>query len=111
VGGAVGGLGARLHDAGFQDKRLKELGTALKPGTSALVAVIEHQWVAEIERELADQGAQLVRQAIKDDIAKQLESGQGVTYAVMADDDSIVLGRAVQEQPSTTSAELSSPAE
>jgi uncharacterized membrane protein len=111
VGGAIGGLGAKLHDAGFPDKRLKELGAALKPGTSAIVAVIEHKWVAEIERELAAQGAQLVRQTIKEDITRQLEAGQGVAFTVLADQDTIVLGRAVQGQPDAASTETSPPVE
>jgi uncharacterized membrane protein len=97
VGAAVGGLGAKLHDAGFRDERLKELGASLKPGTSAIVAVIEHVWVDEIEQELAAQGAQMVREAIKEDIAKQLDAGQNVAYVALADDDEIAVARVVDE--------------
>lgn len=109
VGAAVGGLGAKLHDAGFPDGRLKEIGSALKPGTSAIVAVIEHKWVAEVERELAAQGAQLVRQAIKEDIAKQLDAGQSVAYVAIADEDTIAVGRMVEEPASPTDAQDQAP--
>ncbi len=102
VGAAVGGLGAKLHDAGFRDERLKEIGAALKPGTSAIVAVIEHVWVEEIERELAAEGGQLVRQAIKEDVAQQLEAGQGVAYSALVDEDTIVVSRGVEEPSATT---------
>lgn len=108
VGAVVGGLGAKLHDAGFRDEQLKEIGASLKPGTSAIVAVIEHVWVDEIERELANQGAQLVRQAIKDDVAQQLEAGQGVAYSALVDEDSIVVNRMVEEPPSATTTESES---
>lgn len=76
VGAAIGGLAARLRDSGFPDDRLRELGEALQPGTSALVAVIELKWVEEVERELESFGARLVTEAIKADIAAQLETAQ-----------------------------------
>ena len=111
VGAAVGGLGAKLRDAGFRDDRLKQIGSALKPGTSAIVAVIEHRWVADLEQELAAQGAQLMRQAVAEDIAQKLEAGQSVAYMAIADEDSLVLGRMVEEPAGSTSAETSLPAE
>ena len=50
LGGAViGGLAAKLHDGGFKDERLKKLGEGLGPGNSAIVAVVEHTWVREVE--------------------------------------------------------------
>lgn len=97
AGAVVGGLAARLHDAGFPDERLKEIGQALKPGTSAIVAVVEHQWVAELQQELAAQGAQVVQEAIKDDIAQQLAAGHSVAYTAIADQGTVVVGRAVEE--------------
>jgi len=74
AGAAIGGLAAKLRDSGFPDERLREVGESLKPGTSALVAVIEHTWVAEVEQQLAQYGAQVVTEAVKADIAEQLEA-------------------------------------
>ncbi|MGZ3598936.1 MAG: DUF1269 domain-containing protein [Ktedonobacterales bacterium] len=76
VGAAIGGLAAKLRDSGFPDDRLRELGEALRPGTSALVAVIELTWVEEVERELEDLGARLVTEEIKAEIAAQLEDAK-----------------------------------
>src|SRR5512136_574319 len=45
VGALVGGLSAKLRDSGFSDARLKALGEGLPPGSSAIVAVVEHRWV------------------------------------------------------------------
>src|SRR5512145_3045632 len=42
VGALVGGLTAKLRDSGFSDERLKTLGENLKPGSSAIIAVVEH---------------------------------------------------------------------
>jgi uncharacterized membrane protein len=74
VGAAVGGFSARLHDAGFPDDRLREVGKGLKPNTSALIAVIEDVWVREVEAELKQYGADVVTEAVRADIASQLES-------------------------------------
>jgi uncharacterized membrane protein len=109
AGAVIGGLGARLHDAGFPDERLREIGSALKPGTSAIVAVIEHAWVAELEREFAAQGAQLMREAIRADVAQQLESGRGVAYTALADQGDITVDRLVEESGDTTQAGGASP--
>src|SRR5512134_3171918 len=41
VGALVGGLAAKARDSGFSDERLKTIGEGLKPGSSAIVAVVE----------------------------------------------------------------------
>ncbi len=94
VGAAVTGLGARLRDSGFPDEHLKEIGAALKPGTSAIVAVVEHTWVADLERELEAQGAKTVREAIAADIAEQLAQGREVAYTATSTGDALSVSRA-----------------
>jgi hypothetical protein len=84
AGAAIGGLAAKLRDAGFPDDQLRQVGEALKPGTSAIVAIIEHTWVADLEQEMQAQGAQVMRQAISEDITKQLEAGRDVAYSAVA---------------------------
>src|SRR5512136_1237975 len=64
LGGAViGGLAAKMHDGGFSDARLKQIGDSLKPNTSAIIAVIDHTWVAEVERQMQQAGADTVTEA------------------------------------------------
>src|SRR5262249_7182978 len=76
--------------------RLKQLGAGLTPNSSALVAVIEHRWVAEVERQLAQQGADLATQALSDDIARQLKSGEDVVYTVVDTGDTVLAERSTQ---------------
>jgi uncharacterized membrane protein len=78
-GAAVGALAARLRDSGFPDARLKEMGEALTPGTSALVAIIEHRWVTEVEKELQAEGVKYAIEEVKADIASQLEEAKAQT--------------------------------
>lgn len=93
IGATIGGLAAKLRDSGFPDGRLKQLGEGLTPGTSAIVAIIEHKWVAEMEKQLAEAGAEVVTEALKADIAEQLEAGREVAYTAVAGEDAFAAGR------------------
>jgi uncharacterized membrane protein len=73
IGSTVGGLATRLKEDGFSDKAIKELGTSLKPGTSAIIAIVDHQGADDLEHQIEMQGASIVRQFISTDIAAQLE--------------------------------------
>lgn len=92
-GGVIGGLAAKLHDSGFPDDQLKQLSAGLTPNSSALVAVIDHAWVAEVERELASQQADLVTQTLSNDIHQQLTGGGEVVYTVVSDGEAVVAAR------------------
>jgi uncharacterized membrane protein len=72
-GAAIGGLAAKLSDGGFPDQRLKQIGEGLKPGSSAIVAVVEHEWVREVERRMEQRAADIITETIEQDIASQLE--------------------------------------
>ena len=93
AGAAVGGFTAKLFDAGIPDERLEEIGSALTPGTSAIIAIIEHKWVAEVEQELAQAGADVLTEALRDDIAKQLAEGKEVMYSTVSTDESLTTSR------------------
>jgi uncharacterized membrane protein len=84
AGALIGGLAAKLRDSGFSDERLKTVGASLKPGTSAIIAIIEHKWVAELENEMAEAGADVLTEAIAADIAGQLEAGREVAYTALS---------------------------
>ena len=79
AGAAVGGLAAH-GDAGFKDERLEKLGEGLEPGTSAIVAVVAHVWVAEIEKQLADSAVEVTTHEMEEDMVDLMREGKGVTY-------------------------------
>jgi len=72
AGAATGGIAASKIDMGFPDDTLKELDDSLTPGSSAILALIQHQWVDAVVSELEKAGAKLFRQALKDELAAQL---------------------------------------
>ena len=73
-GAALGGLVAKLKDGGFDNSRVEQWAEQLKPGTSALVAVVDHIWVREVEAALKEAARDVLTMEIGDEIAGQLES-------------------------------------
>jgi len=95
LGAAVGGVTAKLYDGGFKDDRLREIGNSLTPGTSAIVAVIEHRWVADLERDLAEEGANVMTAALADEIAEQLQKGGEVSFTAVSGAEGFAAGRVI----------------
>ncbi len=74
LGGAtIGGLVAKLKDGGFDNSRLEQWGDRLQPGTSAIVAVIDHTWVRDVEAALQKQAREVMTLEIGKDITALLE--------------------------------------
>jgi uncharacterized membrane protein len=78
-GGVIGTLVGRAKAAPLREE-MKDIATAMPPNSSAIVAVIEHTWISQLEAVLAAEGAQLIKDAIKTDIAEQLNAGGNVLY-------------------------------
>jgi uncharacterized membrane protein len=93
VGALVGGLVAKLRDSGFSDERLETLGESLQPGTSAIVAVVEHEWVAKVEEALAETEADLITAELSADIAGQLEAGHELAYSAISSEEGFAVDR------------------
>src|SRR6185369_12701182 len=72
-GAAVGGLAAKLKDGGFKDERLRTIGESVKPGNSALIAVIEETWIKEAEHILEEKAANIVTEGVAAEVASQLD--------------------------------------
>jgi uncharacterized membrane protein len=93
VGALIGGLAGKLRDTGFSKERLERLAASLTPGSSAIIAVVEHKWVGDIERAMAEAGADMVTEGLAADIAEQLEAGGEVAYTAIATKDGVAGGR------------------
>jgi uncharacterized membrane protein len=108
-GAAIGGLAAKLRDSGFDDKRLRQLGQNLQPGTSAILTVIQHTWVSELEAELEKAGADVVTEQIGSDIAAELKAGRDVAYTALVTDDTVIAMRAAEDRPEPEAATPKTP--
>ncbi len=93
TGAVIGALANKLKKSGFAKDRMKILGEALPPGTSAIVAVIEHTWVADLQAAMEEAGATVMTEALQRDIAEQLEAGREVAYTAFVSEGGVAAGR------------------
>ena len=75
AGAVVGGLAAKLHDGGFKDDRLKEIGENLPPGSSALVILVEEDELSEMQGHLTEDARNVMVTHLSPGIATQLVEG------------------------------------
>jgi len=84
AGAVIGALAAKLRDSGYDDTRLKQLGESMVPGSSALVAVLEEEHVAEYEAKLVELGAETIRDQVPAEIAENLLRDGDLNYTLPA---------------------------
>ncbi|MBN1261008.1 MAG: DUF1269 domain-containing protein [Anaerolineae bacterium] len=87
AGAATGGVAAHAIDMGFDDAMLEELQRNLKPGSSAILALVQHQWVDRLLAELDNLGAALFRQALKAELVAQLAAQEDAPEADSQESD------------------------
>jgi uncharacterized membrane protein/sporulation protein YlmC with PRC-barrel domain len=79
AGGAAGGLAGGLIDRGVPDRYVRDLGRALRPGTSALVLLVEHGSEAPLLTALAPLGGSVLRLALSDEMVGRLTAEPAAT--------------------------------
>lgn len=96
-GGVLGGLSGRLRSAPFKTELLG-IGEELPPGSSVLIAAVEHTWVEQLRQELQAAEARLVMEELRADIVEQLEAGGNVAFT-LAEDGMATMGARVASSP------------
>ena len=100
TGGVIGALVGKLKGTPLKSE-LQSIGSALTPNSSAIVAVIEHNWVSQLQAALLADGVQLIQDAIKADIAEQLNAGGSVLYTIVGGDSGVGAARVVTASEGT----------
>jgi uncharacterized membrane protein len=106
VGALVGGLTAKLRDSGFSDDRLKKFGEGLKPGSSAIVAVVEHVWVDQVKAALAEAEADVFTESISADVSEQLDAGHQVAYTAITSEQGFAAMRVAGGKDSVEASQI-----
>jgi uncharacterized membrane protein/sporulation protein YlmC with PRC-barrel domain len=77
TGAGAGSLAGKWIDFGFSEKFLTKAQEYLQPGTSALILLVEHEWVRPVSEALADVGGLVLQQTLTDRMVEDLlqESG------------------------------------
>ena len=68
----TGRVAADRIDMGFSNKYLKDVQQHLEPGSSALIALVEHEWESTVGESLLQFGGQEFRQALTDEIVAEI---------------------------------------
>jgi hypothetical protein len=55
---------------------------------------VEHRWVADLEKQLAEAGADTLTEEISADIARELEAGRDVAYSALSAAGVVAIDRA-----------------
>jgi uncharacterized membrane protein len=86
LGAAIGGLSARLDDAGFNDARLERLGNRLQPDKAAIVAVTNFEDKDRLVSELEARGGTVGVEDLPKDFKEILDQGGSFAYRIAADE-------------------------
>ena len=85
TGALLGGLAAKHVDTGLPNDQLKNLAETLEPGTSMLVAIIEHRWLGDVKEALGNSGARVVMaEAMKKELTEKFGDGE-TSYSAYVD--------------------------
>jgi uncharacterized membrane protein len=88
AGAAAGAVIAQI-DSGFKNENLKTLGVALKPGTSALVAITSHDFLKAMQKQVpAEQVAASVAK-LADELSARLGENKNVAIGMLLTEDGL----------------------
>jgi uncharacterized membrane protein len=94
IGGGSGAIAA-LRDSGFDDDSLKEVGSALLPGTSAIAATTSRAFTEEV-RKRAQTGETLsIARDLASDIRANQQAGQEVLYSLLITETGLAASKVV----------------
>jgi len=74
AGAAAGGLAAGKMDMGFDNDFLHQFSQDLQPGSSAIIALVRHEWMERMVEALEALKADIFHQALTEDISEQIQT-------------------------------------
>ena len=99
--GAAIGAAAASGDAGFRDESLKTVGLALKPGTSAIVAMTSRAFLKAFQKQVAVEDIRRFVSNLAAEISNKLDQGKSVALGIILTEDGLAF-KEVAANESTT---------
>jgi uncharacterized membrane protein len=99
--GAAIGAAAAFGDAGFRDESLKTVGLALKPGTSAVVAITSRAFLKAFQTQVAVEDIRRFVSNLAAEISNKLGQGKSVALGIILTEDGLAF-KEVAANESTT---------
>lgn len=85
AGGLVGGLVAKVHDAGIPDADIEKLGRSLQPGHAAAIAVANEGDEARVKEILFNHGGEVAHISVTDSLKNALDGAAPAGVVVSGD--------------------------
>lgn len=76
AGAAIGGLGAQMRDAGFEDNVIRAVANEMPANSSLLLSLVTHEWADDVVQFLNDLAYKVGWIEITQQMAERLGSGQ-----------------------------------
>ena len=92
AGAAIGAIAAH-GDAGFRDSSLKEIGTSLRPGSSALMIITSKDFLHEFRKQVSDDDLYPLMQAVGSSIADAQVQGKDMLLGFVLTDQGVAVQR------------------
>jgi uncharacterized membrane protein len=78
IGAAVTGFVSKFRDSGLRNERLEQIGDALEPGKSILVAVVEYAWEEDVAKILQEAGGEVDSSLLPSDMLARYTDSQNM---------------------------------
>jgi len=98
--GAAIGAAAAHGDAGFKDTSLETVGTALKPGTSAVTAITSSAFLKAVQKQVDKAEIAEVVKNLSDEIARNLEAGKSMALGIILAEDGLAVKEVAVDEES-----------
>ena len=92
LGAGVGALAAR-GDAGFRDSSLEQVGTALRPGSSAVIVITNKAFLKAFRKQVSDADVWPLVRALGESISQAQAQGQEMLLGIVLTEKGIALKR------------------
>lgn len=72
AGAITGGITAKGIDLGFSDEMVEKLQENMRPDSSAILALVEQDWLEQVTEEITTRKGRIVHQALRADILERI---------------------------------------
>ena len=85
IGALIGGIvGRKKRDSSTSTDRINQVASSLKPGSSAIVIVMDTGWVVVLEKELEALGAEVMESTLSAEILQQAEDHHDLAHKTLS---------------------------
>jgi len=98
--GAAIGAAVSHKDDGFRDESLKTVGLALKPGTSAVLAISSHAFLKTVQKQVSVEDTRTFVANLSKEISSKLNEGKSLALGILLAEDGLAFKEVAVDEKS-----------